>query len=62
MEDDPAPAVYEIHFEDDMLMIEASQGDNEIEVLISPALLPRIKEVIAIGEKLDADREAREKT
>lgn len=45
------PQPYDVHSEDDMLMIETSQGQNEIEVLISPDLFPMIKEVIERYEK-----------
>ena len=44
--DNDTPESYDIHSEDDMLMIETSQGDNEIELLISADLFPQIKAVI----------------
>lgn len=46
LEDDPKFEKYEISSEDDMLSIETTTGDNEVDILISPKLFDRIKEVI----------------
>lgn len=40
------PDSWGVHSEDDMVMIETAHGEDEIEILISPALFPQIKKVI----------------